>query len=505
MLAEKFKEVFPGLETVHGKYMLPSVIEAGKKAKGQAVTVHTPITTELWEKHLKGEQGLGVTPINSQNMCRFAAIDIDKYDIDLAAMARRLVDHQIPVTLIRSKSGGPQLFMFFKEWTPCAIVREKLKEIASFLGHGEAEIFPKQDEIMVMSNDCGSWINMPYFKHEATTRYALNDEGKAMSAEEFLQRVEQKSITHDFLKTYVLKLDDELNDAPPCLQIILKNGVPEGTRNKVMFQFAVYAKKKDQKNMDTLIEAANQKYFMPPLPAEEITDIAKSVRRKDYKFNCKECPFSNHCNVGLCRTRKYGIGGGEGMPDVQSVTMLMTEPPIWFITVSTKDGTKRMSCTTEDLQNPYRYQRRCMETIRRAPAIMKRAEWDIVVNEMLTNAVEIPMPVEVTPRGLLMDYLEMFCTGRAQAKQEDEIVLGKPWTSDNFHYFRLMDFTAFLERQRFKELSLQEIASILREITGAKYDRKWIKGKVVRLWRVPEFAKMPETFEPPKQPDANVF
>jgi hypothetical protein len=60
-----------------------------------------------------------------------------------------------------------------------------LKKIADKLGFQGVEIFPKQTEILVERGDTGNFLNLPYHNQTKGLRYAFNDNGAAMSLEEF--------------------------------------------------------------------------------------------------------------------------------------------------------------------------------------------------------------------------------------------------------------------------------------------------------------------------------
>ena len=67
--AENFSRLFKGSERAHGFFEVKQDRNDGKK-QGRAITVKTSgPTVDFWEKHLQGEYGLGVIPINDDNMC----------------------------------------------------------------------------------------------------------------------------------------------------------------------------------------------------------------------------------------------------------------------------------------------------------------------------------------------------------------------------------------------------------------------------------------------------
>lgn len=145
-----------------------------------------------------------------------------------------------------------------------------------------------------------------------------------------------------------------------------------------------------------------------------------------------------------------------------------------------------MELSTEDLQQPLRFQKRCMEELNMMPSILKRDDWHQIVQRLLSDVQVVHVPKDSTPRGQLLEMLEMFCTQRAQAKTREDLLLGKPFLFDNRHHFRMKDFMAYLERMKFTELKRNRVASILRDI-GARHDFWNINGRGVNLWIIRQY------------------
>ena len=107
-----------------------------------------------------------------------------------------------------------------------------------------AEIFPKQEEILVERGDVGNFINLPYFDAEQTMRYAVKEDGDEADLTEFLDIVEaRRTNPKDFEKLKLGEPVNEFDQWAPCLSHMFSQGIPEGTRNTVMFAAAVGAKK----------------------------------------------------------------------------------------------------------------------------------------------------------------------------------------------------------------------------------------------------------------------
>tara|TARA_R110000787_G_scaffold134445_3_gene246830 strand:+ start:224 stop:625 length:402 start_codon:yes stop_codon:yes gene_type:complete len=119
-----------------------------------------------------------------------------------------------------------------------------------------------------------------------------------------------------------------------------------------------------------------------------------------------------------------------------------------------------------------------------------------LLSQMLdTEGAVITTSEDTSVRGQFYDMLEEFSTHMQSAMDKEEILLRRPWTDEEEGrtYFRLKDFEAFLKRNKFFEYRSNKIAQRLRDIDG-RSDQFRIKGRVVRCWSVPAFAKIEENF-----------
>lgn len=491
-LVEEFSEIFNGLERAHGSYEIQGNKRTGKKT-GKAQTLNEPITKDHWKSHLSGIKGLGVVPINDAAECYWGAADIDIYDLNLEEQITKIREKKLPLVPCRTKSGGLHLFLFCTSPVPASLMQEKLTEMAASLGFGGCEIFPKQTKLLVERGDVGSWLNMPYFNAKQTTRYGLDNHGSALSAEEFIYVVKSFKQTEAQIKKIKAETYDSLPEGPPCLQHLTVSGFPEGTRNDGLFNLGVYARKSYPDAWEEKVEELNRKHMDPPLKSIEVLAIIKSLKRKDYEYTCSRVPLAPHCNAMVCRQRKHGIGlSGGGMPNLGSLTKLNTRPPIWFIDV---EG-QRLELSTDDLQNQSRFQKRCMEQLNSMPSIVNRSNWQQLIQHLLDNVNIIKVPEDASASGQFWEMLEAFATGRVQAQNKDEIMIGKPWTNQGRTYFRVNDLLAFLDRQHFRDFKVHQIYAMLRD-KGAQNHFFNVKGKGLNVWSVSEFEQQKEDFDIP--------
>jgi len=388
--------------------------------------------------------------------------------------------------------------VFTSEPIDASFLRRKMAEWCIALGFPGVEIFPKQDAL-ANEDDVGNWINMPYFDAENTQRYAVYD-GNPLSLDDFLDLAEQYRMSYEQLQSIKLDLLDEMADAPPCLQVIVQEKVPEGMRNDTMFALGVFAKMKYGDAWQEQLDKFNHEYFVPPLGFQDMGDIVKSLGKKEYFYACKKPPLCNYCNKDICRQREYGIGAGDaGDPGVllDSITQITTQPPIWFVSVN---GV-RIQVMTDDLMQQNRFAKRVMEELRIVPRALKPHVWRDLMNGLLRNAEVVIAPADAGPEGQFWQHLEAFCTQRAQARTQDELLLGKPWTEDGRTYFRSGDLMKYLEQQRFKDFKQNQVWAALRKSKNVKHHQFNIKGSCVQCWSVEAFQGQSESFNVPRVND----
>lgn len=481
--AEKLHEIFYGSARAHGSFIV-GTSSFGQKTQGTAKTIKTMgSSVKHWQDHLKGVRGLGVVPIDEENYVRWGAVDIDTYSLDIKKLVLKIEEFKLPLVVCRSKSGGAHVYCFLKDKAPAGDMQDKLREISAGLGYGGVEIFPKQREVLVDRGDIGSWLNMPYFEGDESLRYGYDTKGEALTVVDFIKFVEERSLTYEELTGLEVPTLDDIKDGPPCLQVLLKQGFPQGTRNNGLFNVGVYLKKSTPETWQTDIEEYNRKYVQPPLPAQEVMTLIGTLKKKEYNYKCSDEPIRSYCNVAKCRGCKFGIGGSNATPTFSSLSKLDTKPPLWFLSIDDK----RLELTTEQLQNQIKFQRACMEILNMMPPKMQERAWQTLIQTLMDGGMEIiEVSDDVTIEGQFMELLESFCTDMAQANTRDEILLGKPYTEEGKTYFRIKDLKEYLVKHRFTDMETNRIASKLRDL---KAEHKFwnIKGRGTNVWYINEF------------------
>lgn len=495
----RFAARFRGLERAHGRYT-PRAPVAGQKTEGKALTVSDRlVSVELHAKHLEGTYGIGIVPITDDATCWFGAIDIDVYDLDLPAIARDVERLKLPLVVCRTKSGGAHLYLFTREALPAELVRTRLMEWSVALGYAGVEVFPKQVKL-AGPQDHGNWINLPYFAGDRSTRYALTVK-RSLSLVEFLDLADRIAITRDALLNYQLpvddRVDDVLKDGPPCLQALARRGFPRGTRNNALFNLGVYVRKRFPDEWEPKLEIMNQRFMDPPLTAQEVVQVVKSIKKKDeYFYRCNEQPILGACNKQICLTRPFGIGQLGDDPGVVfgGLVKLETTPPTWIWDVNGH----RVTLSTAQLMDQGRCHSKVIEATNIWPHPIKPSSWHKLVQGKLSSAEIVQVPIDATRFGQLIEYLRAYCTGHATARNRDELLLKKPFVdTDGRTYFHSGYFLEYLRQHRITGITERELFSFLHENNDVQHHFFNLKKKGFNCWSVKSFDEQEEDFNAP--------
>lgn len=484
-LTERFAELFAGQTRAHGVFRITHRNDKKSKFEGEASTIISEVTDDLYEKHTNGSQGLGIIPIRDDNKCIWGAIDIDVYDLNLQELDKTINNLSLPLVLCRTKSGGAHLYLFLTEFIPAGLVRDKLLEFSSILGYPGVEVFPKQ--IKVTKKTIGNWINIPYFNIKNTNRYALMN-GEQLDFEQFLDYAENMRITGVQLDEAQPAFEDnDLTDAPPCLQYLMASGFPEGSRNTGLYNLAVYARLKYDDTWEEKVDEFNHKFMKPPLPAKEVVKVVQSVgKAKEYFYSCENPPINAYCTKEVCRKRKFGVGSGNEDPDYffEHLAKIDTHPPMWLADVN---GV-RVELVTDQLINQDKFRKMCVENLNMLPRRIKQIDFERLVQSRLDEVEIIEAPMDASPEGQMMLHLETFCTTRAPARKKEELLLGRVWDEDGKHHFRSKDLMKYLSQERFFEFKERQVWSLLRKV-GGKNGQFNLNGACCSFWSVNLFAR----------------
>ncbi len=502
-MEDRFIEIFTGLKRAHGCTYINTTPKEGVKLKTKSFVKREQVTPDHYKNHLHGvEPSLGIIPINEEDMCKWGCIDIDSYaGFDHQKLIRKIKTLNLPLVVCRSKSGGAHVFLFSEDFVEAKTMRDKLNQIRAVLGFGNAEVFPKQIELK-SEEDTGNFLNLPYFNHEVSTRYAFKDDGSAATLEEFYG-IYNNAKQLDVGSIKVLRPDSEFSDGPPCIETLAAEKISEGGRNAALFHFGVYAKKKWPNNWKEKISWFHENYIVGDLDQREIDIIKNQHEKKDWGWKCNDVPMCNVCDKQLCKTRQFGIGNSVMFPELSDLQEIQLEEPYYYLNI---DGKRLKLPSAKYLRQQPLFEEACIAGIGIFPPTMKIKDWKILVNQLLSTREIIPPPKGTSKKDQLQNHLEEFCTNRTSTTVEkDDIKKGAVFTDEGKHYF-LFDsfFYGFLQRRRW-DVKFQETSQMLREHCGCTTERIILGKSRPTVTMVDSFEKKSEDYKPKQLKPKDVF
>lgn len=482
----KFHELFAGRDDVYGTYELSSAPAEGKRT-GRARTIQGPVTPELYERHIAGEESLGIVPIMKDNTCWFFAIDVDDYTTpDLhEKLARKIRTLQLPLLVFNTKSGGVHLYCFFSAPCDAKIARDAAEKYLSILSLPKTtEIFPKQES----SSGSGNWINLPYF---GDSRVCMGTSGThRLTLREFLHQAHRMEIEPDEIapreeaKEILPEVDapKDHSQAPPCIQLLLAHGVQEGSRNDCMMHIGVYLKKAFPEDYPDKLAAMNfDGTLEAPLALKELSLLTSQVSRSNYGYFCQKQPMKSMCDAAKCKRMKYGIsdekGLGEGLNwSLDSLRQIGEEDPVYIAMV---DGVE-VRLNIEQLYSFAAFRKVATPKLRKILQPMKGSEWETLVNNLMQTMEYEDAPDVIGSAGMVIaafkDWVEEMIDVRGGS--EVDLAQGHPyydWDQKRV-VLRPEDFLSNIRRKYGRELQRRTIWSVLRN--EGMEERPWGDKKI---------------------------
>jgi hypothetical protein len=477
-----FMELFQGSVRSVGLFN-PKLV--GSEA-GPHTTARRAPTRADFEKHLRGQTGVGIVPIQRDKFCTWGAIDIDVDTIDHSTLEQTVRGDHLPLVVCRSKSGGAHVYLFLKEAVLATAVRAALVGFAKRIGYAAAEIFPKQNE--TSEDIIGSWINLPYFGGDTTTRNAIVG-GKQVNLDFFLETARDVAVSR--VSLFNSKEKAEHVDAPPCVISMIHNGVGPGMRNGALFTIATYLKRAFPDNWKDKVFDVNAS-FTDPLPAEEIRKtILSSLSRRDFLYKCKEEPCKSLCDSNVCVTRKFGITPAEqktivnvDSPVFGGLKKFTTEPVYWEMEVNGLP----VRLSTDDLADYKRLRLRVMDWQTRLLPPMKQGDWDVILDSLMNGATIIEAPDEASAPGqvrqALRDYIEKAAMLES-ANDRENLLRGMPCVEEDsgktIAMFVGTAFQDYLKKNRKEEVRGAQIWMALRKMEVG-HKRVRVRGESMNVW-----------------------
>lgn len=462
--SQRFTMLFRGKTNTYVKNELPKTKpEAGQKIKTKITNNAGTVDKDLLAKHLNGDFGVGICPVNAEGKCFFGCIDIDYYLPKIKRVLNIIKEHQLPLLPFRSKSGGLHVYLFLAKAVSAKTMREMLSNIIYYFsldvmyGKTKVEIFPKQEK----AEGFGSAITLPYFNVEHPYTYLLDLDGDPVPFKEALDYIQHHLTSIDEVKTVLKALP--YNDAPPCIQRILLSeevGGEDTGRNNFLYSYAVYAKKKYGAGFEDYVKEINENFEMP-LDEATVDTLCTSVREHEYYYKCSDIPCTSFCNKSECRKREFGLGKDKGHftgIEYGQLYRYMTAEPyyIWKLRLQGQTEWKDVIFKDEGyLLDQRNFAKMCVRYLNSAPMIVSTNDWNATLNSVLPNVQNVEVKQETDTSGTSMlhnAFITYLSNKQARRDTPYQINVGlcvrQSINNEVKYYFTHIGFAKYLQNQK---------------------------------------------------------
>ena len=418
--SQRFALLFKGKTNTYVRNELPKEKpEVGQKVKTKITNNEGIVDKDLLQKHLNGNFGVGICPVNAEGKCWFGVLDIDFYQSKIKRVLHFIKEYQLPLLPFRSKSGGLHVYLILSKSVSAKTMRETLNQIVYYFsldmlyGKAKVEVFPKQEK----AEGFGSSVTLPYFNAEHPYTYLLDLDGNPVPFKEALDYIQKHLTSIDAVKNALEHLP--YNDAPPCIQRILISedvGGEDTGRNNFLYSFAVYAKKKYGNGFEDYVKEINEQ-FECPLEDSVVEQTCTSVREHEYIYKCNDIPCNSFCDKPTCRKREFGLGRDKGHftgIDYGQLYRYKTAEPyyIWKLRLQGEETWHDVIFKDEGyLLDQRNFAKMCIRYLNSAPMIVSTNDWNATLNSILPNIIDIEVKQESDTSSISMlhnafiDYL----------------------------------------------------------------------------------------------------
>lgn len=461
---QRFTLLFKGKTNTYVRNELPKTKpEAGQKIKTKITNNEGTVDKSLLMKHLNGDFGVGICPVNAEGKCFFGVLDIDYYQSKIKRVLHFIKEYQLPLLPFRSKSGGLHVYLMLSKAVSAKTMRELLNQIIYYFsldmlyGKAKVEIFPKQDK----AEGFGSSVTLPYFNAEKPYTYLLDLEGNPVPFREAIDYVQHHLTSVEAVKEALEHLP--YNDAPPCIQRILISeevGGEDTGRNNFLYSYAVYAKKKYGNGFEDYVKEINEQ-FECPLEDSVVEQTCTSVREHEYVYKCKDIPCNSFCDKIACRKREFGLGRDKGHftgVDYGKLFRYKTAEPYYIWQLRLQGQEKWVNVIFKDegyLLDQKNFAKMCVRYLNQAPMQVSNNDWYAILNSVLPNVQDVEVKEESDTSSLSMvkfAFIKYLANKQARRDMPSQIRVNlcvrKEINGVTKYYFTHIGFAEFLKNQK---------------------------------------------------------
>ena len=473
-MTELFRKYFTGLERNYGFCNINNGYKDPNTGKikfnaGDYGWSGKPITDDDYRLHLHGKKSIGIQPCDDNGYARFGAIDIDPKiykDLDVKFYLDTIQKYSLPIIPIKSKSNGLHLYVFTKELVQAKEIRDFLEQVLFlFKLPITTEIFPKQTKLGINPDGDkvnGNFINLPYFNK--SERVALDPSGQEMSLDLFLNCVELnkqtsqqlRNISGDIIKTELTGVAEEFKDGPPCLEILSKEKMNDG-RDRFLYNYMVFAKKKYPDNWQKMVLKAGRTYFeFDEIWTDKyIEQKIKHWEKQEKGYKCHEELLASVCIKSECVKRKFGIISDRKIswPRLTNLIKVDFKPdPEYYFTVEREDGESVTvhAKSKNEIKDQQELRGLIMAQADELPPPIKAMEFYEIIKALVASQDTVQPAPGTTPMEILKKHLKHYIHS-TNATSYNSFRSGNVLKDETFAYFVFDEFYNDLKDNEWKK------------------------------------------------------
>jgi hypothetical protein len=417
-----------------------------------------PITDEDYRLHLHGRKSIGIQPCDDNGYARFGAIDIDPKiykNLNIQFYLETIEKNNLPLIPVKSKSNGLHLYVFTKEFVKAKEIKEFLEQVLFlFKLPITTEVFPKQTKLGTNTDGDkinGNFINLPYFNKDE--RVALDPSGKEMSLELFLNCIELNTQTPEQLKEIsdnIIRKEltggaDEFKDGPPCLEVLSKEKMTDG-RDRFLYNYMVFAKKKYPDNWGKMVLKAGRDYFeFDEIWTDKYIETKiKHWEKQEKGHKCHEELLASVCIKSECVKRKFGIISDRKIswPRLSNLIKVDFKPdPEYYFDVEREDG-ETVTVHAKDvnrIKDQQELRGLMMAQADELPPIVKGQEFYEIIKSLLATQDTVQPAPGTTPIDILKKHLKYYIHN-TNATSYNSFKSGNVLKDETYAYFVYDEF-----------------------------------------------------------------
>jgi hypothetical protein len=322
---------------------------------------------------------------------------------------------------------------------------------------------------------------------------AINPQtGEEFTFEQYIRVVEANRKTEKELKEFVNSLTsselsggpEEFKDGPPCLQQLSKDKLEDG-RDRFLYNYMVFAKKKYPDDWEEKVRYASREYFKNDgkWDDKKVEQKIKSWNQTESGYTCQDGVITAKCMEDVCYKRKYGKATDNVVewPTFSSLTKINFDEPEFELTVLHRDRSgdeksEQMSFKKGDaflVQTDFRKQVATQLGIF-LPKI-KDKDYSLIMKVLFDGIESQKPPAGTTNKEKLFRYIKEYIH-QVPATSHASFASGATFLKDDKAYFVYEKFHDFLRRKDWR----------IDDSKTGSWMKKWFKAEFGKRPRYPK-------------------